>query len=397
MKMLSQLQADIRRVNAELEEISRGMAALQQSVGRDRPIDFCKIQALGMRYPIVNHCLGSQPEAVQHLYLVVLAGLLLAEPAHAEDGWLLLQRIAAGGGVTRPLTDFQVDAATLTPEQMDRFSAEISHAGLTDPLLLDGLLLCLAIQGGRSAWDYLSGLVELMGCPEERLKKLTALAASVANQNQNRLIELLNQSGELNLSQLLHWAVDVCQGPVLLHPGPRQVWLEGDGKMPIPSELYRAVKAENWDSLIIRNACFSGYAVEWAGSLTERLVLENCTFQSIEAPQYSSYCFRCEGFKQAEIRDCVFQKLSAGDYTIYVRSVRELDISDTVFREISSGMGNGWTMNVDAVTAQFENVAMEEIRGGFWYRGDNQHKAINCTYHDCSGRTSGLPDGFQEV
>ena len=50
MKTLSQLQADVCKVNAELEEISKGMAALQQSMGQDRPIDFCKIQALGTRY-----------------------------------------------------------------------------------------------------------------------------------------------------------------------------------------------------------------------------------------------------------------------------------------------------------------------------------------------------------
>ena len=97
MKTLSQLQADVCKVNAELEEISKGMAALQQSMGQDRPIDFCKIQALGTRYSIANHCLGSQPEAVQHPNTRSSVGLLLAEPAHTEDGWLLLQRIAAGG------------------------------------------------------------------------------------------------------------------------------------------------------------------------------------------------------------------------------------------------------------------------------------------------------------
>lgn len=33
MKTLSQLQADVCKVNAELEEISKGMAVLQQSMG----------------------------------------------------------------------------------------------------------------------------------------------------------------------------------------------------------------------------------------------------------------------------------------------------------------------------------------------------------------------------
>ena len=65
--------------------------------------------------------------------------------------------------MTRSLTDVRVDAATLTPEELDRFSIEVSQAGLTDALLLDGLLLCL--YRVRLIFQSLSAYSVLYLCP----------------------------------------------------------------------------------------------------------------------------------------------------------------------------------------------------------------------------------------
>ena len=180
MKTIRELQKEMRDTAAWLEEASRDLSDLQTSRETSgEQVNFQRLQALGERYPILNHCLKDKTSAFQQQYLTLLAGLLLAEPAHAQDGWLLLQRIIAGGGVRLSLEELQVDAATLTPEQMDGFTTAVFQDELGDALLLDGLLLCLTIGGGQVAWDYLSGLAELIRCPAERLQKLAALASGV--------------------------------------------------------------------------------------------------------------------------------------------------------------------------------------------------------------------------
>ena len=386
MKTLSQLQADVCKVNAELEEISKGMAALQQSMGQDRPIDFCKIQALGTRYSIANHCLGSQPEAVQHPYLVLLAGLLLAEPAHAEDGWLLLQRIAAGGGVTRPLTDFQVDAATLTPEQMDRFSAEISHAGLTDPLLLDGLLLCLAIQGGRSAWDYLSGLVELLGCPAERLRRLAKFSVAVTEKNVEALSGILNEPGGVIFIPLLYWPSPILCKPFVFTPGPEQLWIEGDGRTPVQVDSLSELKTGKYSKIKIRNVYLSIRPVliqffENPVSIT----LENCVIAGIKGDIPSA--FLCGACREINISGCVFQNLKAkGKGTLLLQADEKIRVQNTRFEWIDGNIA------IAAPHNQFEHVIMQNITG-FDVHGAST--AVNCIYHDC--KTTEFPNGFQKV
>ena len=142
MKTIRELQKGMRDTAAWLEEASRDLSDLQTNrEPAGGQVNFQRLQALGERYPIMNHCLKDKTSAFQQQYLTLLAGLLLAEPAHAQDGWLLLQRIIAGGGVRLSLEELQVDAATLTPEQMDGFTTAVFQDELGDALLLDGLLL----------------------------------------------------------------------------------------------------------------------------------------------------------------------------------------------------------------------------------------------------------------
>ena len=397
MKTIRELQKGMRDTAAWLEEASRDLSDLQTSrEPAGEQVNFQRLQVLGERYPIVNHCLKNKTSAFQQQYLTLLAGLPLAEPAHAEDGWLLLQRIIAGGGVRLSLGELQMDAATLTPEQMDSFTTVVFQDELGDALLLDGLLLCLTIGGSQAAWDYLSGLAELIRCPAERLQKLAALASGVAERDQKKLIEALNQSWELSLPQLLPWAMDVIRKPFLFYPGPGRVWLEGDGKTQISQTLYRRIREKKAGSVTIRNTCFSGYPLEFFASSSGLLSLEGCEFRGIVVSDGS--CFSCRGFYQAELKNCRFEDLSARDNTVEIKDVKRVLVSDTRFRRIESSAYRGWTLffSVDAV--RFERVSMEEISSEqYWYYGSGKCMATNCTYHDCHGRTSNFSSGFKRV
>lgn len=337
MEAISEVQAELRAINARIEEVTRKLSDLQPIQENRRGVDFSKIQTLGTRYPIANHCLGSQPEAIQRPYMLLLTGLLLTESVRVEDGWLLLQRIAASGGVTRSLTDFQVDAATLTPEELDRFSIDVSQAGLTDALLLDGLLLCLTIGGGQSAGDYLAGLVELFCCPLPRLRELTSLAVSIARGEETwEQLSLSTPSpSKLRKPSTLEVSAPVERPPQLLFPMPSQALLVGNGKTPVPQELYRRLIQSGATKIVIRDARFSGYPLKFAVSGEgSSLTLENCIISATTSEEVA--CFLCRGFEKLTFQNCLFQNLSAPDYTFVLREIGRIWLQDTKLIDISA-------------------------------------------------------------
>ena len=82
MKTIRELQKEMRDTAAWLEEASRDLSDLQTSRETSgEQVNFQRLQALGERYPILNHCLKDKTSAFQQQYLTLLAGLLLAEPA----------------------------------------------------------------------------------------------------------------------------------------------------------------------------------------------------------------------------------------------------------------------------------------------------------------------------
>ncbi len=401
MEAISEVQAELRAINARIEEVTRKLSDLQPIQENRRGVDFSKIQTLGTRYPIANHCLGSQPEAIQRPYMLLLTGLLLTESVRVEDGWLLLQRIAAGGGVTRSLTDFQVDAATLTPEELDRFSIEVSQAGLTDALLLDGLLLCLTIGGGQSAGDYLAGLVELFCCPLPRLRELTSLAVSIARGEETwgQLSFSTPSPSKLRKSLTLEISDPVERPPQLLFPMPSQALLVGNGKMPVPQELYRRLIQSGATKTVIRDARFSGYPLKFAASGEgSSLTLENCIISATTSEEVA--CFLCRGFEKLTFQNCLFQNLSAPDYTFVLREIARIWLQDTKLMDISATNTEKYpaAIYMDCSQGTLENLALERIFSPFyWYYGLGKYEVRNCTYQNCQGSAVYLPTGFQKI
>lgn len=333
----------------------------------------------------------------------LLAGLLLVEPAHAEDGWLLLQRIAAGAEIKQPLSDFQADAARLTPEQMDTFTTSLSREGLRDALLLDAMILCLAIQGGKAAMEYIGGLAELLNDPAEHLTKLSALAAAVVQKDEDKLRGLLEKIGDLEFPPLLGWVSHVLQQPFMFKPNERCIWIEGLKGVPVPQEFYQqirgalaSVQGMRAREVTMRNAYFSGYRLDmqlFSGG--DKLTLEGCDFQDIRVS--GNNCVKFSFFSIIEIKNCRFENLSASDYTIKVEKAKKLLICDTVIQQIRGTVFNSYAIDIDAENCEFRNVKMEGITGKYWYYGCGDSTAQSCTYRDCQGETQRLPDGFKKV
>ena len=395
MKTISDVQKGMRDAAAWLEEASRDLSDLQFSESKNESVDFQRIQSLGKRYPIQNHSLGKKKSAVfKKQYLTLLAALLQVEPAYTNEGWLFLQRIAAGGGANLALSSLQVDAAMLTSEHLDIFTAAVSRAGMGDALLLDSLLLCLLVQGGRPTWTYISGLAEMLGCTENRLTLLSGLAVAAAKKDADKLQVVLKSCNEVDLTPLLPHLIPI-QGYLLFRQDDDTVCLLGDGNTPIPKQVSRKLKGISVPNLIIRDACFTKNQLVISGEKSGHLTMERCSVQNIQLQK--DQCFLCSGFSEADFTDCIFQELSAIDTAIDFTNIGLATFHRVQFKDISVAAPTAWALRVNIRRPQFKSVTMEKICSPqYWYYGANPASAESCSYKNCRGMTSCLPENFKK-
>lgn len=394
MKTISDVQKGMRDAAAWLEEASRDLSDLQSAAG-PAAVDFQKILMLGRRYPVRNHCLGGRTAELQKQYLTLLAALLLTGKEHMEDGWLFLQRIAAGGDTNLEISALQADAATLKPKHLDSFTAAVRGEGLGDALLLDALLLCLTIQGDRPAWEYISGLAELMGYLEGRLSLLASLAVAVAVRDIDKQQTVLKSFNGIDLTPILPEIVTT-QGYLLYKPETGTTCLVGDGVTPIPKQVCRSLKKSSARHLIVQDAYFADNPLELSSEKSGCLTMKRCSVQNIRISK--EHCFFCQGFSKIELMDCVFQDLSAADMAIEFTDISQAFFQNVCFKNVSASDLAAWTIKVSVTKPQFRSVTMEEIQSdNYWYYGTNRATVVDyCSYRNCHGRASGLPAGFKE-
>lgn len=409
MRTFSELQADLRAATAQLEKVSRGLAELQSGSGKGSGLILPRIEALGKRYPVRNHCIGEKDGTFQRRYLTLLAALLLVKPDHTEEGWLLLRRIAAGGDADCTLSELQADAATLPPGRMGEFIDAVCREGLESPLLLDAMLLCLAVQGGRPTWEYIAGLAELMNYPEDHLQDLGKLATSiVAGQDLLACIDCAKRLGPQNVIQLFPQIVlsNIDYHYLCFFPQSDTYWIEGDGTSLFPKEAFRRTLQCSAPNLVFRNVHFSGYPILFnKGPQRKKLVLKNCHIYDIaNQGKNDIFCVEERAFEEVQIEGCKFKNLSALDYPIRFGSpavgLARLLIKNTQIRNIEGVASNAYTIYAVAKELYFENVSMEGIRSPLhWYYSSshNSRTAGDCTYSDCVGTVVNLPDGFREI
>ena len=393
MNTIRDVQKGMREAAAWLEKASQDLTELRSAGTQTPAVDLESIRSMGRRYPIKGHCLTGKSAAFQQRYLTLLAGLLMTEAEQPQGGWLLLQRIASGGGAKCGLEDLVDAAADLTSEQMDSFTDAVRKAGLGEALLLDAMLLTLAAGGSGPAYGYIAGLAELLGCPAERLETLAALAAAVAERDRSRITDIIGACDPHALPPLLPQLTPAL-GYYLFRPDRETIWLEGDWYTPIPFEAYQKLSEERPSKLVIRNAYCTGYPLELSSGRLNEVTMENCRVQGIEEP-YGAI-FSAEFVRTVQISGCVFREcaterdrsaISLGDAAL----LSQIWIRDTVFANIEGRIFLYGRTNM-------ENVAMERIQSTEnWFVNYHGCSAVNCTYHDCSEEAGDLPAGFREI
>ena len=397
MKTLSELQRQLEAATAQLEEVAHGLADLRTAGAARSRGELARFKALGERYPIRGHCLCGREATLQREYLTLLAGLLLTDPAQAEGGWLLLQRIAAGGDAWDALPDALAGAGVLAPEKLDGYTGDVSRAGLGEALLLDAMLLALAAGGSGPAYGYIAGLAELLDCPAERLGQLGELAVAIAQRDRDKVKSLIDRWDSAAVALVAPQAVSVL-GFLLYQPSPRSVCLVGDGRAQVPQKVYGEFRAKPANEFIARGVCFSGYTVEFKPEQPDAsLTLDGCVIRDIHLGD-ARFGFYCHDYHHVCVQNCTFQTLSSVDQTVDFSIIDHLLIKNTTFKEISSSRNSADTLWIKADRVQLDTVHMEDISSPHhWFSGGYGYTAVNCTYKNCRGSTQDLPEGFREI
>ena len=402
MKTITQLQAELRAAAEHIENLSRELAQLQPS-SRKKGLDFAHIQTIGKRYPIQDHCLVRMDADFQRQYLTLLTAPLLLESREPENGWLFLQRILCGAGCTLHLADLQADAAALTEQQLDAFSAAVLERGLADALMLDGMLLCLSSKGGEAVQDWLAALAELLGRTLPQIRELSELAALIVQEDQEGLRAFTQRDLAVSLSPAnchilphLKWYAQVKDGVCYYY---------GDGETPLNVDNCimkildgQQAKGKALTRVEIRNAVMAEKAV-YLNMGDCQLLIEDCTVRDIDQGT-KDYCFRCIFNSSAVIRRCKFERLKACDYTVAIKC-ESYGKSPILFDEVhfqdirSTTMCGAFTLSFDK--CEMRAVTMDNIHGmGYWYYGNKGIATPDCYYRNCGWVANGLPDGLKE-
>lgn len=396
MKTMTQLQAELRAAAEHIENLSRELAQLQPSEQK-KTLDFAHIQTIGKRYPIRDHCLVRMDADFQRQYLTLLTAPLLLESREPENGWLFLQRILCGVGCAIPLTDLQADAASLTEQQLDTFSAAVLERGLVDALMLDGMLLFLACQGGETMRDWLAALATLLACTLSQVQELADLAALIAGEDETGLRAFAKRTTVRRLRTMNGYILPILKWYAQVEDGV--CYYYGDGETPLDVDGYvmkllnkQRAKGRALLRVEIRNAVMAEKAV-YLNMGDCQLLMEDCTVRDISCDKT---CFKCNLDESLVFRHCRFERLSSYfDEAIEIESNLPFILENVHFHDI---INVPFMPNVICFSqCQMRTVTMENIYGGMdWYGGKGGTATPDCYYKNCKGRTSGLPDGLKE-
>lgn len=399
MKTMTQLQAELRAAAEHIENLSRELAQLQPSEQK-KTLDFAHIQTIGKRYPIRDHCLVRMDADFQRQYLTLLTAPLLLESREPENGWLFLQRILCGVGCAIPLTDLQADAASLTEQQLDTFSAAVLERGLVDALMLDGMLLFLACQGGETMRDWLAALATLLACTLSQVQELADLAALIAGEDETGLRAFAKRTTVRRLRTMNGYILPILKWYAQVEDGV--CYYYGDGETPLNVDGYvmkllykQRAKGRALLRVEIRNAVMAEKAV-YLNMGDCQLVLDGCTVRDIDQNCDDS-CFKCESTSSVMIQHCRFERLTASDYTVCIimTSTSPIILKDVHFKTIRSTISNGYALNFS--DCKMCTVTLKQIESKHrWYHGNGGVATPDCFYTQCKGNPAGLPRGLHE-
>lgn len=98
MKTITEMQLQIRNMSIQLDALAMELEQFGKTDKKKSEINFDSIYEIAVRNPITEHYLQEQDISVKKSYLTMLIVLVCMVKQNQENAWILVQRIAIGGG-----------------------------------------------------------------------------------------------------------------------------------------------------------------------------------------------------------------------------------------------------------------------------------------------------------
>lgn len=183
MKDLTELQAELRRLSAELDHLNRQVEDLKpKDQAYDISANYAAIQELARREPIENPSLAGLDGSKQTRYLRLLCTAAALDGEISIEQLLYLCRLAEGTGyIVEP---GQLTAMAYQTEYLDWQAAALDLKKAALPLILDMIVVIhLAGRTPRQWLEFTAGLAALLECHDEDLTVCAQLASALLEQD----------------------------------------------------------------------------------------------------------------------------------------------------------------------------------------------------------------------
>lgn len=184
MKTITEMQLQIRNMSAQLDTLAMELEQFGKIDKKKQEVNFDSIYEIAMRNPITDHYLQEQDISVKKSYLTMLIVLVCMVKQNQENAWILVQRIAIGGGYEESIQKLQVDALSFSDEYLNRFTYDLVEAGVNQAFALDAMLLYLICETSNADMlEFISELLGLLKCDKKQVREITELAKSIVQQD----------------------------------------------------------------------------------------------------------------------------------------------------------------------------------------------------------------------
>lgn len=181
MKTIDDIQRELKSLASELEQ-------LKESKNDSVPdIDFAKISAHGMRFPIKNHPMKNCDKHQQKCYLTLLLSIVNFDKDVMVDTITFIHRIAYGMGYLKEgkdLSEEYLAAQALTFAQLDEMTKLFLKSDMRFMFIEECLILSGAFKKGRSkAFEYISELADMLVIKTDEMKVIANIAAVIVSRD----------------------------------------------------------------------------------------------------------------------------------------------------------------------------------------------------------------------
>lgn len=181
MKSIEELQADLKKLYAELEE-----RRLMEQEAIPQTVNFEEISSKAERYKIENHPMNGKDEREQEMYLLTLLSVIAIDDSVYEKSFSLLYRISHGMGFNGDIQELFLQAQQMNFIRIDEITRMFINDDVKLVMLMECMMLAVSFQKEKKrAMEYISEICILMKLEKEQVILISNIAKVVLMQDIN--------------------------------------------------------------------------------------------------------------------------------------------------------------------------------------------------------------------